>query len=160
MQFMEDELSQIMESVWESFLGMPVERTAAQDDVSGSGGTVTGWVAISGAWQGGVMLECPVEIARHAATVLFQVPLEEVGSEQFLDTVKELTNMTGGNLKALLPPPCALGLPQVVQGGPEQVAFPAQERLSRLCFKRQGQRLWVTLVSSEVTEPVGGELLN
>lgn len=57
------------------------------------------------------MIECSESFARWAASRMFDA---EVSSRQDVgDALGELTNMVGGNLKALLPGPNRLSIPDV-----------------------------------------------
>jgi hypothetical protein len=70
-------------------------------------------VRITGAWEGMVQLVCADVLARPAAAVLFGLEVQTATPDLVHDALGELTNITGGNLKALLPEPCYLSLPAV-----------------------------------------------
>lgn len=72
-----------------------------------------GCAAIEGAWQGEVLIRCDEPLGRAAAATFFALPPDEVGVSEDPDTIAELTNVLGGNLKCLLPPGCHLSLPRV-----------------------------------------------
>ena len=148
MQFLENEICQITEGVWNDLLGMGVHRLAEAEAQNGGGKTLTGSVRIKGAWQGEVLLQCSAELARRAAVVMFRVELEKVSPEQAQDVVGELTNMTGGNLKALLPPPCHLSLPTVTEENNGNSPDPSGQLRSHILFQCQGQPFSVTLLES------------
>ncbi len=44
---------------------------------------------------------------------MFGIDENEAGEEEIQDAIGELANMTGGNIKSLLPEPCYLSLPAV-----------------------------------------------
>ena len=46
------------------------------------------------------------------------------------DTLAELTHIAGGNIKALLPPPCYLSLPVVVDGQEYVLRMPGSKVLT------------------------------
>jgi len=74
---------------------------------------LAGCVHISGEWEGAVTLDCPSELAKKVASIMFSLTEDELSSDLIQDALGELTNMTRGNLKSLLPEPCYLSLPAV-----------------------------------------------
>ena len=143
MHFGEDEVQSITESVWASVLGLEVRRcpewVAGADDAP-----MAGYVRISGAWQGAVVLCCPVPLARETARIMFGTEADATSSAQTADALGELANMTGGNLKSLLPEPCELSLPTVVSGAGGEAAAGA-ELLARVGFECLGRPFVVSV---------------
>ncbi len=154
MQFLENEICLITEGVWNDLLGMGVNHIAEAEAQNGGGKTLTGSVRIKGAWQGEVRLQCSAELARRAAVVMFRVELEKVAPAQVQDAVGELTNMTGGNLKALLPPPCQISLPTVTEETNGKPPASGGQLRSRVFFQCQNQPFSVTLLESS-KDPAG-----
>ncbi len=85
-----------------------------------------------------MLLECERALAAEAAAALLLIDPAEVGEQEIHDTLAELINMVGGNLKSLLPQPNDLGLPQV--GGVPGEGYPV-----RVGLMSQDQPLWVSL---------------
>lgn len=104
--FGEAEVIDLVRAVWASLLGWDVDPADAA-----VAGRWSARVAISGGWSGIVVLRCDEALLRRATAALFGLPPEEATAELMADALGELTNIVGGNLKALLPGPCALGLP-------------------------------------------------
>ena len=143
----EAEIEQITHAIWASLFKLPLTT-------DGTGGAssepaVTACVQIVGAWQGAVMLQCPVSLGTTLADQMFQagsVPtLEEVR-----DALGELTNMLGGNLKAVLPGPSQISLPTVAVGSDYDVGVPDATVLTRVSFTCDGEPLHVTLFEATV----------
>lgn len=144
MQFLEAEIRQVAETVWESVLGVNLVPRASVPPAPDR--VVSGCVQFTGAWEGAVTIECSAEFARQAAATMFGV---EVGTASVADTqdaIGELTNMTGGNVKALLPEPCRLSLPTVVEGTDYTTRVPGGELLTTVAFDCQGSPLVVRLL--------------
>jgi chemotaxis protein CheX len=78
--------------------------------------TLTASVEVSGAWEGTTTLQCPATLASRVAAVMFGVQVGAARPDQVQDALGELANVVGGNVKALLPEPCRLSLPTVVEG--------------------------------------------
>lgn len=136
MRFQESDIRQLVDLIWASVLGMVVRP--ADPAPADARGCLTGCVQITGAWQGAVTLTLPEGLVRRAAGILFDVPPEEVNTEQLHDALGELTNIVGGNIKALLPGLCFLALPAVVEGADYCLAFPEGRLLTQTAFQCDG----------------------
>ncbi len=74
-------------------------------------------VIISGAWQGSVLLQMTPALAFDVACVMFDcerpcsTPESRPSVAMINDCLKELANITAGNLKTALPEPCSLAIP-------------------------------------------------
>jgi len=140
----------IVECIFDELLGLGVERAAEPDQPDPGARLLTGRVWISGAWQGAVTVDCPYALARRTAAVMLGGdPADEA---DVVDVLGEITNMTGGNIKALLPGPSELSLPVVTERGSHQLPAPGEglppvhtEVIARLGFECQGLPLTVTV---------------
>ncbi|HYX94203.1 MAG TPA: chemotaxis protein CheX [Geodermatophilus sp.] len=79
--------------------------------------TLSAWVDVVGPWTGSVVLTT----GRQTAADLTRSLLGEAGPElleheDVADAFGEIANVVGGNVKAALPGPSALGLPEVGDG--------------------------------------------
>ena len=76
---------------------------------------------------------------------MFQLNEDEVVSDLVQDALGELTNMTGGNMKSLLPEPCYLSLPAVTmtQHG---LRIPGSELVSTVTFQCWGYKFRVSVL--------------
>jgi chemotaxis protein CheX len=141
------EIEQITQSIWGSLFELPL--SADGSGFVSSEPAVTACVLIVGAWHGAVMLQCPLSLASTLADQMFQS-----GSEPTLDEVRdalgELTNMLGGNLKAVLPGPSQISLPTVAVGSDYDVGVPDAKVVTRVPFVCDGEPLLVTLFEAEV----------
>lgn len=114
MNYLEAEIGQVTEQVWESVLGVSLVRRA--DPLPALDPMISASVQISGAWEGAITIECSADFARTAAGTMFGVPPAVASPADTRDAIGELANMTGGNVKSLLPEPCRLSLPRVAEG--------------------------------------------
>ncbi len=113
----DDDLRAIAEMVWSSYLDpdgcnplLDLPNEESQREVSAS-------VSVTGAWWGHVEIRCSKTAARQAAAALFGLGDAEASNDDVTDAVGELANIIGGNVKSLLPEPCALSLPHVLFDG-------------------------------------------
>ena len=102
----------IADDAWLALVGedevlVPVPGELGADPVSS-------WVEIVGPWNGAVVLTCGWSTAEELARALLKEHAPEVlDAEDVEDALGELANVVGGNVKASLPGPSVLGLPEV-----------------------------------------------
>lgn len=145
MQFIETEICNYTENIWKSILGLDVCKIDVPFKPAGENKTLAGCVHVMGAWEGTVALQCPTALAQQAASIMFSIKMDEVGMEQILDALGELANMTGGNIKSLLPEPSYLSLPAVAVTN-FALRIPGTELVSTVNFKCNEHNFAVTLV--------------
>lgn len=144
MQYLEEEICQVAEMVWDSVLGAPLVRMTEVPTPPER--VVSGCIHFTGAWEGAVTIECSAEFARSAAATMFGVELAGASTSDMQDALGELTNMTGGNVKALLPEGCRLSLPTVVEGAEFTARVPGSELVTSVAFKCQGAPIVIRLL--------------
>ncbi|MEO8633765.1 MAG: chemotaxis protein CheX [Gemmatimonadales bacterium] len=148
MQFLEEEISQVASTVWESVLGIGLvrqfETPATPTDV------MSGCVQFSGAWEGSCVIECSAAFARRAAGTMFGIESSMASVADTQDAIGELANMTGGNVKALLPEPCRLSLPSVYDGVDGSRRAPGNEVVTTVVFDCEGSALVVRLLKKSL----------
>jgi chemotaxis protein CheX len=109
----EDDLRVIAQQVWSSYLDTDGSRPLVPEPAKNPIIDVTGSVSVTGAWRGHVLISCSEGASRNAAAALLGIELDEVTDDDVADALGELANIIGGNVKSLLPEPCALSLPHV-----------------------------------------------
>ncbi len=149
MNMLEAEIGQVAELVWESVLGVSLVRRT--DPLPALDPVMSACVRISGAWEGAVTIECSADFARTAAATMFGVEPPLVSVADSWDAIGELANMTGGNVKALLPEPCRLSLPSVAEGSALALRPQSGVLLTTVLFECQGSPLAVRLHRSSGT---------
>lgn len=144
MQFLEAEITQVASVVWDSVLGLSLTRR--EDLPQPPERIVAGTVQFSGAWEGAITIETSADFARRAAATMFGVDPDAASVADTQDAIGELANMTGGNVKSLLPEPCRLSLPTVVEGSDVSTRLPGGELLTSVAFDCNGDPLVVRLI--------------
>lgn len=140
----EHDISSLVSEVWDTMLGVDINETSTahlRDTHS-----ITGCIQITGTWYGAVLLECPEALARQLTSIMFAMDDEEPGDQDIQDAFGELTNMVGGNIKALMPEPCALSLPTVVRGVEHQMLVPGSQLVRQLSFACEGSTIDVRVL--------------
>ena len=105
-------IQSIAEEAWLALVGeeeylLPLAGGDADDAISS-------WVEIVGPWTGSVVLTTARSTAEELARCLLKEHAPPVIEfEDVEDALGELANVLGGNVKAVLPGPSALGLPEV-----------------------------------------------
>ena len=145
-----DAVQQTVETVWLTLLGITVRRSSTPFAVLETDQAWTGTVRISGAWQGEVRVHCSKELAHRAAAAMFAVERAAANAAQAEDALRELANVTGGNLMEVLPGPSTLSMPSVASGEVMPLV-PGSLLLSRLYFDCQGEPLSVVVVRTPAT---------
>ena len=145
MAYLEEELRQVTEVVWDSVLGHSLIRMDQSPDPSPR--AVAAWVHITGAWEGAVVLECSGTAAQSAAAIMFGGDPAAITVMDIQDAMGELANMTGGNVKALLPSPASLSLPTVIDGCDWTTRIPGAELLTEVAFEWSGEPIKVKLIA-------------
>ena len=151
MQYLEGEIRQITEWVWSSIL----ERELQLDPVGTwplqRAGSLLSTVEIRGDWEGAVALQCSPQLAHRLAAAMFNLESQDTSASDTYDALGELTNMIGGNIKALLPAPAQLSLPQVADSLELPENLLGSTVLSQVSFADQGEPFHVFLLASEKT---------
>jgi hypothetical protein len=130
----------IAEQTWFALVGE--EEVVAPSPTPRHAATTSAWVEVVGPWTGSVVLSCLPETATELTRALLggHAPAE-LGPEDVEDALGELANVLGGNVKALLPGPSALGLPEV--GTPPPAVSPVDTCRVELAWR--GQPLTVSV---------------
>jgi chemotaxis protein CheX len=109
------DLQSIMDDCWSTFLGNidPLEPVAP-------GGASYAWsaaITVTGGWQALVLMQFSDAAASTVASKMLGMGEDEVPvTEDLNDSLGELVNVIGGNVKSLMPGPSQLSLPLVAQG--------------------------------------------
>lgn len=148
MQFIESEICEFTKLIWNNTLGLEVEKTDLPFKHEEKNKNLAGCVHITGTWNGTVALHCPTELARQAAAIMFDLDNGSATNEEIQDALGELSNMTSGNIKSLLPEPSYLSLPAVAITD-YNLRIPGSELVTNITFKCNDHLFAVTLLRKE-----------
>ena len=132
MSELERQLVDITRTVWKCTVGLEVDGLP-EPDAAPARPEFRATVELRGAWSGALTLRCPGDLARRAASAFFGRRPDTIGDADAIDAVGELANMTGGNLKGLLPGPCTLSTPRA-EVRAEGAATPGALLLGFVCW--------------------------
>lgn len=148
MRLCDEDIYRIIKHIWNSMLGLNVTRRKEALLESPETRFLTGYVQISGAWNGVFRLDCSFYLARRIAAIMFRFDLSQTSVEDIRDALGEMTNITGGNTKGLLPEPSRLALPVVVLDGSGYAnQAPANQIVTQINLECEREPLRVTLLS-------------
>jgi chemotaxis protein CheX len=108
----EETVRSIAQEAWSALVGeceflVPLPGALPADPVSA-------WVEVVGPWTGAVVLTCGRSTAEQLSRELLKEHAPSVlDDEDIEDGLGELANVVGGNVKAVLPGPSVLGLPEI-----------------------------------------------
>ncbi|MGE0042047.1 MAG: chemotaxis protein CheX [Vicinamibacterales bacterium] len=142
------EIAVLTEDIWLSTLGLPAHPREDWQQEALCGATFDGIINITGDWQGTVLVQVARPMAVRIAQIMFELGDAEPGRRDLQDALGEITNMTGGNIKALMPGDCHLSLPAVVEGSDYSVTTPGTRVVSRVVFECEGQPAVVNLLAA------------
>jgi chemotaxis protein CheX len=148
MNEIEEAIVNITQNIWESILGLEIQRSrdVAPLTQATRERSLTGCVQLAGAWEGSVFLYCSAALAGEVAATMFGTSPETLRSGDVEDALGELTNMVAGNLKIVLPRPCQLSLPAVVEGIDYRVIVPGTKISAQVLFESNSKPLLVTVL--------------
>jgi chemotaxis protein CheX len=141
-------MTEAVETIWSTMLGLEVKANPTTAATIGRirPSMLTGCIQITGAWQGAVTLECSGGLARRLASIMFSADVCDLSPDQISDALGELTNIIGGNIKALLPEPSQLSMPAVTEGTDYLFTVPGSQPMAQMSFTCEGKPLQVTVL--------------
>lgn len=103
----------ISQEIWDSMISIPLTPVAHTPAGALQPDGVSGRIEIFGAWRGEVEIRMSRALARNAAAAFIGKSPDTVDLEECFDAAQELTNITAGRLKRLLPQICKVTLPSM-----------------------------------------------
>ncbi|RFU19172.1 chemotaxis protein CheX [Geodermatophilus marinus] len=104
-------VQEIADQAWAALVGEEEVLVPLPGEVPAD--AVSSWVEVLGPWTGTVVLACGRRTAADLTRALLREHAPaELEDEDVADALGELANVVGGNVKAVLPGPSALGLPE------------------------------------------------
>ena len=126
MEFSDHDVGKTAEHVWCSALGMDLSMSSGVFQFEPPDRIVSA-VSFEGGFNGLVALECSKTFAARMAGVMFSADADTLSDEDIDDALREMTNITGGGLKAMAPRTTKMSLPTILSEE-EWSAFNNRER--------------------------------
>lgn len=102
---------------------------------------VSGRIDIEGAWRGEVAMGASSAFAVKLAELMFEMDPSEMSEDEIRDAFGELVNMTTGQIKAMLPEGCRMGLPTVGACASTELDLKGAEVYQAFPFQSEGEPL-------------------
>jgi chemotaxis protein CheX len=144
----QNKISEAVETVWSTMLGLQATTNPMIVGNRLKPSMLTGCIQITGAWTGAVTIECSGGLARRVASIMFGEDVCEITDDQINDALGELTNIVGGNIKALLPEPSHLSMPAVTEGTDYFFSVPGSRQMAQMSFSCEGKPFQVTILEN------------
>ena len=142
-------IQSIAEDAWTALVGGDEILVPLPGELPGD--VVSSWVDVVGPWTGTVVLTTGRETAADLTRALLgEHAPTELEDEDIVDAFGEIANVVGGNVKAALPGPSALSLPDV--GAAPAVRNPAD--LCRIHVLWRGEPLSISVQGALPALPV------
>ena len=138
-----DNIQNVVREIWNSVLGLNLSFTASPA-VAG-GGIYTSWVRIIGSDNLTVLIQCSEGLARTSTANMFGVAESEVTEDQMKDSLKEMVNIIGGNIKGTMTKYHFLSLPSVSDLNKDP-HFPNADLICEFNFKYLDQSLRLSVL--------------
>jgi chemotaxis protein CheX len=139
-----DDIFCITENVFSTMIERSIE--VSQDHaLTADQNPITGCVQIAGQWNGAVMIQTTDALARKVASTMLAMEEGEVNATDCEDSIAELTNMIGGNIKSLVEGPSILSLPSVTTGKDFDIRVFGTTTVNSMCINCEGEILRVLL---------------
>lgn len=145
-QITEEQLWELVESIWSTMLNLVVKRESS-DTIAPGSRKITASVQISGAFQGTVRFMPNEQFARRATSVMLAAPEISLTTADVDDAIGELCNMLAGGVKNLVPSPSSLSLSNVQRGSQSAFDDLTLQVIAGLRFTCEGQPLEVRVLA-------------
>lgn len=135
-QYMEKEICHCAEMVWNTTLGLPLARKDIDQPIQ-EPENLRCATKIKGRWNGWLVITLTPRLTSTASSIFFGESTPSMEEENIEDTLKELANQIGGNLKNLVPQPSSIEIP-IMSFKATDLQFPNTELKTRLTFECEG----------------------
>jgi CheY-specific phosphatase CheX len=148
----QDDIHQLADRIWESMFGAGMERLD-REALSDDGRFLTGFVQLTGAWEGASMVRCSYKLATHLASAMFGQ--EALALEDVCDAIGELANLTAGAVQAMMPAPSELSPPSVVEGKDFRLIMPRSSIINQVHFRFNDEPFSIVVFEAQKLLPSG-----
>jgi chemotaxis protein CheX len=144
----DNDITKIMNDIWGTFLQLSLDASTFEGAWENTCSTFGSKIDIRGEHAWSVTLLCGQDAAKLAASAMFCKAGDELSADDIQETIAELANMLGGNIKTLLPGRNQLSLPSPLSPEAEAYAL-AHCLMTRLAFLCKGSPIEVRLYRQE-----------
>ena len=150
MSFNESDIRSFTGNIWSSMFGLELGDGCAATIENGD--MIAGGIHLTGAWEGALFVECSQKLARKLASTMFGMEASDVTDSEVRDAIGEIANIAGGSFKSLLPSPCFLSFPVVVEGNDCHVHVMGAGLLCTVDFTSESEPVRVRITHKRETK--------
>lgn len=110
-----ESIERFIKDLWSTVLGLEITEDTPGGSWRNTGGSYTAWIRIIGTLNLVVLLQCNEKLSQEVAATMFGTDLEQTRVDQINDSMKELVNILGGNIKGLTSKYHFLSIPAVLE---------------------------------------------
>ena len=141
-----DEVVRLVQLIWAQTLEREV-RPVGRDAMKIEGEeAITASVHVTGAWNGMISIRSRYSDAAAIASHMFAIPVDELTREEIHDAFAEIANITGGNIKGVLPGMSSLSLPTIVEGSDYEIVLATRSPTLAMQFESEGTMIEIKVV--------------
>jgi len=140
-------VEEIVKMIWSTTFSMEANPSAQKIELNDPGLDRVS-IQITGKWNGVIVMFLSPKLLEKMTPVFFPSDSNEHSKEELGETLCELGNMVGGNIKNLMPSPSTLAIP-VTAFSDETLDFPHTKKILQMNFECQGLGFGVCLLESE-----------
>ncbi|MCC6932065.1 MAG: chemotaxis protein CheX [Deltaproteobacteria bacterium] len=140
----ETELEAITKMIWQPHLLDELVRIYDLDEATKTSATLCACVHILGGWNGSVSIECSKQMAEWVSRRMLYID-DDIEDYDWQSVMKELCNVTGGNLKGLLGENCILSTPRALECNNFSFVIPETDEILSLIFSCSDEYMIVRL---------------
>ncbi len=148
MPFNRDDIDAVVQGVWSTMLFAEVEPRGHSSSDAPGGSVLRGTVSIFGDWSGTLAVDLTLAQAHGAACAMLDMKPGETSDDDAREIASELTNIIGGNVKALLPEGARLGLPSVELHAASEWPPCLPGEIARHAFAWDGAVFWLSIAAA------------
>ena len=142
----EKALREVVSYIWATSLEMELTPVTSTTPPSAPWSGIEASVHIMGAWCGTLKIQTSRRLAEDITARMYEISdRSKLNWEQIQDALREITNVTGGNLKTVLPEECQLGIPQTVEMEISGIETTTCQTALGILFRSAGQPFQVIL---------------
>ncbi len=140
MDSLKPQVTDIVTMVWDTMPDLNIRPTLEPCKLEGD--FRIGLIHITGEWNGSANINISEALIVQLASIIFSTT--EPTRDEIQDATGEIINMIGGNIKAILPEPNHLSVPDVIWEG-ESYSWPGNMITLDMGFTCEGQPLQIQL---------------
>jgi len=145
----EETVIRASQQFWEQMLAMHLEHVPADSRIFVGAGHLRASVSLMGMCTGRIEVRLAERLAYAATAAMLLQPLHQIAEADTLDAAREIANMIAGTIKASLPRPCTMTLPESSVETDGFCGLPLTRHALAVAFRHEAGDLMVRVQARE-----------